>query len=157
MDSFTSMKEKLEQTGIYSVNTGSNIGVELRAYAEGLDSIFDNLAVMEREMFIDTAETYGITEREKFFVRERETYDLSNRRNTLKAQEQTKGEFTVDAFRNILVGYGLTDFEMTEECVARTLIISIRDALTDEEKSVIEERVKADFPAHLFVDVNYVT
>lgn len=154
-DSFASMKKKLEQSGIYNVGEGSNIRSELKAYAQGIDSLFEELAVMEREMFIDTAETYGISGRESFFGRERSGVDLEKRRNALKAQEMVKGEFTVDAFKNMLAGYGLSDFELTEECTARTVILNIKDKLTDTEKSVIAERVKADFPSHLFVEINY--
>ena len=62
MNSFESMKTKLEGTGLYDITAKSNIGAELLAYAEGLDSVFDMLEMMERELFIDTAEDFGIAE-----------------------------------------------------------------------------------------------
>ena len=65
MNSFDSMKTKLESTGLYKVTAKSNIRAELLAYAEGLNTEFDMLETMERELFIDTAENCGITEREK--------------------------------------------------------------------------------------------
>ncbi|MCD8025632.1 MAG: hypothetical protein LUF33_01500 [Clostridiales bacterium] len=65
MDSFTSMKSKLLPLGLYTIEDGSNLYAELKAYAAGLDSVFENLDTMLREYFIDTAQTYGITEREK--------------------------------------------------------------------------------------------
>ena len=66
MNSFDSMKTKLESTGLYKVTAKSNIRAELLAYAEGLNTEFDMLEAMERELFIDTAENCGITERERF-------------------------------------------------------------------------------------------
>ena len=66
MNSFDSMKTKLESTGLYKVTAKSNIRAELLAYAEGLNTEFDMLETMERELFIDTAENCGITERERF-------------------------------------------------------------------------------------------
>lgn len=61
MNSFDSMKTKLESTGLYKVTAKSNIRAELLAYAEGLNTEFDMLETMERELFIDTAENCGIT------------------------------------------------------------------------------------------------
>ena len=59
MNSFDSMKTKLESTGLYKVTAKSNIRAELLAYAEGLNTEFDMLETMERELFIDTAENCG--------------------------------------------------------------------------------------------------
>ena len=56
MNSFDSMKTKLESTGLYKVTAKSNIRAELLVYAEGLNTEFDMLETMERELFIDTAE-----------------------------------------------------------------------------------------------------
>ena len=56
MNSFDSMKTKLESTGLYKVTAKSNIRAELLAYAEGLNTEFDMLETMERELFIDTAD-----------------------------------------------------------------------------------------------------
>ena len=60
------MKTKLVGSGLYDITAKSNIGAELLAYAEGLDPVFDMLEMMERELFIDTAENFGIAERERF-------------------------------------------------------------------------------------------
>ena len=76
MNSFDSMKTKLESTGLYKVTAKSNIRAELLAYAEGLNTEFDMLETMERELFIDTAENCGITERERFVGKINADYPL---------------------------------------------------------------------------------
>lgn len=84
MNSFDSMKTKLESTGLYKVTAKSNIRAELLAYAEGLNTEFDMLETMERELFIDTAENCGITERERFVGKINADYPLEKRRKCLK-------------------------------------------------------------------------
>ena len=90
MNSFDSMKTKLESTGLYKVTAKSNIKAELLAYAEGLNTEFDMLETMERELFIDTAENCGITERERFVGKINADYPLEKRREMLKIMVQKK-------------------------------------------------------------------
>lgn len=157
MDSFTSMKSKLLPLGLYTIEDGSNLYAELKAYAAGLDSVFENLDTMLREYFIDTAQTYGITEREKLIGAQRDEYTLEKRREMLKNTEQTVGlACTCSAFVKILESYGLSDFTMTENFSEQTVSITVADSLSDEEKAWIEERAEADFPSHLKVEFTYV-
>lgn len=81
MNSFDSMKTKLESTGLYKVTAKSNIRAELLAYAEGLNTEFDMLETMERELFIDTAENCGITERKDLSVKSMPIIRLKNEGN----------------------------------------------------------------------------
>ena len=103
MNSFDSMKTKLECTGLYKVTAKSNIRAELLAYAEGLNTEFDMLEAMERELFIDTAENCGITERERFVGKINADYPLEKRREMLKISEQkVGGKCTPDDFKRIV-------------------------------------------------------
>lgn len=70
------------------------------AYAEGLNTEFDMLETMERELFIDTAENSGITERERFVGKINADYPLEKRREMLKISEQkVGGKCTPDDFK----------------------------------------------------------
>lgn len=157
MNSFESMKTKLEGTGLYDITAKSNIGAELLAYAEGLDPVFDMLEMMERELFIDTAEDFGIAERERFVGKVRDEYSLEKRRNMLKISEQkVGGKCTPDDFKRIVRGYGVENFTIAEAPTRNRVDIKISDTKTDAEKKLIEKRVKADFPLHLNVIISYV-
>ena len=92
MNSFDSMKTKLESTGLYKVTAKSNIRAELLVYAEGLNTEFDMLETMERELFIDTAENCGITERERFVGKINADYPLEKRREMLKYLSRRSAE-----------------------------------------------------------------
>lgn len=155
MSSFESMKTKLESTGIYSVTDTSNIKNELTAYAEGLDKVFDELKIMERECFIETAESYGISERERFVGVDRSGEALEKRRVLLETAEQLRGDCTVASFEKIMRGYGVENFNFSEHPTGNYIIINIYDNLTAEQKAVIKSRVNEDFPAHINVTVYF--
>lgn len=115
MSSYDSMKTKLEPVGLYSISEGSNISNELKAYAEGIDPLFEDLDVMTRECFIDTAETYGITQRENFTGKERSDYTLEQRREMLRLQEQNMGsKCNKAAFEDKMRSFGVYDFYFYE-------------------------------------------
>lgn len=156
MNSFDSMKTKLEGTGLYKITDGSNIKAELSAYAEGLNTGFDTLETMERELFIDTAESFGITERERFVGKVRDEYSLEKRRGMLKiAEQKVCGKCTPDDFKRIVRGYGVENVSFAEIPLRNRLTINISDSKTDAEKKLIEKRVGADFPLHLIVTISY--
>lgn len=157
MNSFDSMKTKLESTGLYKVTAKSNIRAELLAYAEGLNTEFDMLETMERELFIDTAENCGITERERFVGKINADYPLEKRREMLKISEQkVGGKCTPDDFNRIVRGYGVENFTISEAPTRNRVDIKISDTKTDAEKKLIEKRVNADFPLHLNAIISYV-
>ncbi len=158
MGSYDSMKTKLEPVGLYKVADGSNISNELKAYAEGIDTLFENLDVMTRECFIDTAETYGITQREIFTGKEKDNYTIEQRREMLRLQEQNMGnKCNMEAFSDRLRSFGVYDFYFNEGFSKNVLAIFINDTLSEATKKMIEEKVEAEFPAHLVVSVNYTS
>ena len=154
MSSYNSMKTKLVATGLYLDSDSSNTAEEIRAFAQGIDLLFDKLDEMTREYFICTAESYGITVREKFIGKERSEYSAEQRREMLLIQEQiigsgcSKGDFEL-----MLRGVGLSDFTITESFTTQALTVTINDTLEEATKQMIEKKILAEFPAHLDVTV----
>lgn len=155
MSSFESMKTKLESTGIYNVTDGSNIRKELITYADEIDRLFTELSEIERECFIETAQDYGLSERERFLGVDRSSQVVEKRRELLETAEQLRGNCTISNFENIVRGYGVESFEIIERPTGNLVILNIYDTFTDEQKSVIRSRVNEDFPAHINVTVYF--
>ena len=88
MSSYDSMKSKLAPLGVYTLAAGSEIDCELQAYGCGLDVLFDKLDEFEREAFIATAESYGLSEWERFLEKERAEQPTASRRALLLGYEQ---------------------------------------------------------------------
>lgn len=156
MSSFESMKTKLESTGIYNVTEDSNIRKELLAYSEGLNRVFDELSEMECECFIETAESYGLSERERFLGVDRSSLAVEKRRELLETAEQLCGDCTVEAFEKIVRGYGIENFQFYEHPTGNYMLIYVYDELTDEQKAVLKSRVNEDFPAHITVTIYFM-
>lgn len=158
MDSYTSMVKKLTDTKLYSVRTGGRTYAELKAFAAGLDLLFNELDEMLKEYFIDTAQSYGLTERERFTGAVRDDLSIEKRRELLKIREQTNEEFcTPEGFNKILEGYGLGGFELIENPQKNALTVKIYDALDEQNKAWVNKMIENDFPAHLAVTVDFAS
>lgn len=156
MDSYTSMKTKLNATGFYTVQEGTALSRELIAYSRGLSLLFNELKEMLRELFIHTAQTYGIENRERFVGKTRDEYTLEKRREMLIITESNIGTgCTLNDFTKMLNGYGLENFEFIENPTAFKLTIVIHDTLTDAQKNLVKQKVAQDFPLHLSVEIQY--
>lgn len=156
MNSYNSMKSKLDAIGLYNITEQSCISSELKAYACELDRLWSELDVMYRECFIETAETYGLAQRESLAGREKSGSSLEKRRDMLKLQQQMMGgECSLSSFERFLKSFGLNDFEISEEASSFKIAVAINDALTEEEKTEAEIKIAAEIPAHIALLVNY--
>lgn len=158
MNSLDSMTKKLENTKIYAVKPGGRNYAEIKAFSVGLDMIFNELDEMLREYYIDTAQSYGLTERERFTGAVRDDLRIEKRRELLKTREQTNEKFcTPEAFNKILQGYGLGGFELIENPQKNALTVKIYDALDEQNKAWVNKMIENDFPAHLAVTVDFAS
>lgn len=158
MNSLDSMTKKLENTKIYAVKPGGRNYAEIKAFSVGLDMIFNELDEMLREYYIDTAQSYGLTERERFTGAVRDDLSIEKRRELLKTREQTNEKFcTPEAFNKILQGYGLGGFELIENPQENALTVKIYDALDEQNKAWFNKMIENDFPAHLAVTVDFAS
>ena len=158
MNSLDSMTKKLENTKIYAVKPGGRNYAELKAFAAGLDLLFNELGEMLKEYFIDTAQSYGLTERERFTGAVRDDLSIEKRRKLLKIREQTNEEFcTPEGFNKILEGYGLGNFKITENPSQNALSVKISDSLSELNKVWVNKMIENDFPAHLEITVEFAS
>ena len=158
MNSLDSMTKKLENTKIYAVKPGGRNYAEIKAFSVGLDMIFNELDEMLREYYIDTAQSYGLTERERFTGAVRDDLSIEKRRELLKTREQTNEKFcTPEAFNKILQGYGLGGFELIENPQKNALTVKIYDALDEQNKAWVNKMIENDFPAPLAVTVDFAS
>ncbi len=156
MGSYDSMKSKLEPIGVYSLAPGDITDCELKAYACGLDPLFDKLEEFEREGFIATAESYGLSEREKFLDREKPGLTTARRRELLIALEQSLGmKATPSEFLEYLQNCGLEQVTISEYPTRQRLSVFIDDDLNAGQKRLIVKKTAAAAPAHLNVMIHF--
>ncbi len=156
-NSLNSMKSKLLETGIYKFSGSSNVENELKAYASELDRIFEKIDILERECFIDTAQTYGLSLRGNFLGYDRSDLTIEERRRMLNAAAQMQGYCTVDDFNLMLESYGIIEYKIVEHPSTNKLEVYVYDRLDDDKKGLIESRINEDFPIHLEVSAVFDT
>ena len=156
MKSLVSMKQKLEPLGLYDLSGSGEVECELKAYAEGLDTLFDTLDELQREYFIQTAESYGLSRRESFEIRERAELPVQERRDSLMYYERTVITGLTDSeFAEFLDRIGLTDYTLSVNHSRGSMNLSIADSKTDGEKALIEKQIRAEIPTHMRLDITY--
>ena len=156
MKSLVSMKHKLEPLGLYDLSGSGEVDCELKAYAEGLDTLFDTLDELQRENFIQTAESYGLSRRESFEIRERAELPVQERRDSLMYYERTVITGLTDSeFAEFLERIGLTDYTLTVNHSRGSMNLRIADSKTDGEKALIEKQIRAEIPTHMRLEISY--
>ena len=156
MKSLVSMKQKLEPLGLYDLSGSGEVDCELKAYAEGLDTLFDTLDELQRENFIQTAESFGLSRRESFEIRERAELPVQERRESLMYYERTVITGLTDSeFAEFLERIGLTDYTLSVNHSRGSMNLRIADSKTDGEKALIEKQIRAEIPTHMRLDITY--
>ena len=141
MTAYESMSTKLLQTGLYGIEQGGAVDCELKAYAVELDRIYTELDVLLREAFVSTAQTYGISEREKFIGKERTDLTLARRRELLMLREtRASGGHGSADLNQLIEALGVTDYTVTIVQRHCKITITVNDSLTDEQKADFEKQ-----------------
>ena len=151
MTAYESMTQKLRPTGLYTLADGSEVCSELRAYAVELDRLYTMLTELLREALIPTAETDGITERERYFGKPRSDLPLEQRRAILLTREGSQGGHSLDDLNALIASCGVTDCTVTVTQRRCKITIAVNDALTALQKADFEKAV------HGFVPVTFET
>ena len=156
MNSYESMKQKLRPLRLYHLAEGSAADCELKAYAAGLDPLFDALETYEREAFIGTAEDEGLRAREQFLDREKTGLSVEKRRALLLGAERAvSGDGTAAGFAQFLSDCGLENAYAREYPTHQRFTIYINDRLNEGEKSLVAKKVAREIPAHLTVTLYF--
>lgn len=154
MTSLESMIRKLAPLNIYDLSDTSCVYAELAAYAEALDAHRANLDEALRECFISSAESYGLTAREKIIGNERESYSTAERRQMLISRKCIcDNDFTPAAFDRLIKGLGAESYTMTEMPSDFILTITLNGVFETVDEAWIENQIKLLMPAHLGVFV----
>lgn len=147
---FQKLQSKLRPLNLYLLSGTTLVDAELKAYAAGIDILNEKLEVLEREAFIATATTYGITERERITGGIKTGIDINNRRDMLIYRFSiTVNDFSKANIEKALRACGL-DTTIIEKLDGATIHIDCKGLLDhfDTEQDAIEA-AQSFLPAHL--------
>ena len=148
------MKDMLSPLGIYSLDDDSLVMCELRLYASQLEKIHEKLATMLKEIFINTAQDYGIEKTEELFESVRPDLPIEERRNRIRLYLTLNNtNFSRNDIENQLRLAGVFNSfaeDSQNECILFPELIAINDMVDVSKKLNIIESI---VPAHLEPDV----
>lgn len=149
---YNSMRDALKPLGLYSFDS-TNVSNELLAYAVAIDELNNMLCGMLRECFIDTAEDFGLSQRERVIGAVRDDLSIDKRRNMLKLRESISlSSFTPSEIKKSLDSFGLT-YAIYEFPTLYTVVVDSTGEYTSAQKAWIRSQVEKIMPAHLQVQV----
>jgi hypothetical protein len=155
MNVLDSMIKKLTPLGIYEFGN-TMVKKELEVYAQELQSIRDDLDTIHSETFIQTAQLYGLTEREKIYSKSSPELPLQTRRTMLLKRYATneKGA-SLSAISDYAASLGAT--VTVTEYIPYTLVVVdvVGSVFTEEMQDFIKEQMISIMPAHLLVEVYF--
>ncbi len=156
MSSLNSMKQKLRPLGFYDLNDDTIISAELSAYAVVLDEINATLAEIERECFVNTAESYGLGMRERMLGPEQTNKPVDERRNQLLYRSAiTANDFTKSSLERALLVAGL-DGSIVEYPDQNSVHINCSGLTNGSLDKVAAQKMVEEFlPAHLECVFNF--
>lgn len=158
MNSFLSIKRKLKPLNLYNLDEENIINAELSAYARAFDMINDEIASLENECFISTAEGYGLDLREKLFGYIRAGLSNEKRREMLIYRRSvTSNNFNKGKLEEALMSSGI-EATITEDFGNNTISVNCTDIFDTLKTQEDAKKAAEEFlPAHLEVAFNFNT
>ena len=154
MTAFQSLFNKLSASGLYNLQEGTKEYAELMAYAEGLKLIYEDLDILLREYFVQTAEGFGLENYEEMMQVCNIDQSLSGRRNSIMSMLQiSNSDNRLKDFDKIL---GIYNIHGTFSDEPGKVIFDCTDSLTSTLKESITEHMKRFCPANTTLQFNTV-
>ena len=144
------MKNKLKPLSIYSLNDDTLIMAELSAYAEEFDRLYNLLLELERECFIKTATSYGLSSRERPYTSPRADLSFDDRRKMLLYRMSiTSSDFNKESMESALLAAGINGYiiETPNEFKIEINALELFDTMVTENEAVLA--AEQFLPAHL--------
>lgn len=150
MSSLNSIKQTLRPLGFYNLNENTLINAELSAYAMVLDEISLQLSEIERERFISTAESYGLSMRELIFTTEQNEKTTQERRAVLLYRTAiTPNDFNESSIKRAMEIAGVTGYIIEDPSNSTVYINCLELADSSPDKETIKSMISEFLPAHL--------
>lgn len=148
-----SLIKALSSVGLYDLSEGTLVRCELEVYSEALEELRTELETMLRECFLSTAETYGLSRRERIWGKVRDDLPEDMRRQMLILRKSFGfDDFTPEGVGKVLGFLGVKG-EIYEYPSLSRMVVDLRnESFTQGERSFILSQIKAVLPAHLEID-----
>lgn len=155
MTAYESVKEKMSAVSIYSFEENGLIEAEIKAYAAGLQKLYDGVDELLRECFVQTAENYGLEQLETMTRTYMSGDGIENRREKLMNRLQINPSIIgKDALEKQVASLGLK-CDITENAEESKVYVDILTEVADDKKEFLREELMRFTPLHLIMYVTF--
>ena len=156
-DPLAAMRRRLRETGVYKADGTTLVDAELAAYQAGLQPVLEAYETLWRELFVRTAETYGLENKEHLVECSKGNISLARRRAMLLHHLSVgESDFTVEALESALACVGITATieEVPEEGKLSVVVTDLSEMAepTEENAAAMAERF---LPVHLTAEFDF--
>jgi len=150
------LRNLISPLGIYRTEGGVS-GAEISAFGRGLDGAHEVLSELERELFLSTAESYGLINYEKLLPLKPAYRTIEERRNALMGLIRMDGaSFTLEAINRTLCGCGIAA-EASESEKPMTVVVSFPGTRgIPENFEQLQAAIEQIIPCHLGIEYYFV-
>lgn len=149
------LKSSLKPLGIYDLNTGIGSS-ELEVQGMACDELFDQLELVEREMVLPTAESFGLEAYSAVFPYNPVAEEPGDRREALMSLMTVDWwSFTCEAILRAVSGCGL-DVLVSEDSDSGIAVEFPGVRGIPNEFEALKTRIEMLLPCHVGVTYNYV-
>lgn len=146
----------LSPLGIYGLSENSRTYRELLSYSKEFDLLQSESDLLLRELFIATAETYGLSSPERIYTAPDESVGLAERRRRLLNRFNIgDGSFTPEAIGSAVKDFGAESFQITEYPSRYSIVVEISGDYSNAGIDFIKKEIKKIMPAHLNTEVYF--
>lgn len=155
MTAYESIKNKLDTIGVYSIEQDGLINAETKAYAAGLQPLYDEAEELLKEGFIQTAESSGLEQLEFMTRSYLSGGSLEERRSRLiKRLSISPGEAGLQRLIMQAESMGL-ECSITEDVTMSKLYLDVTTEVSDDEKAFLQAELLRFKPLHLLMYVTF--
>ena len=149
-DPLAAMRRRLRETGVYKADGTTLVDAELAAYQAGLQPVLEAYETLWRELFVRTAETYGLENKEHLVECSKGNISLARRRAMLLHH------LSVGELESALACVGITATieEVPEEGKLSVVVTDLSEMAepTEENAAAMAERF---LPVHLTAEFDF--
>ncbi len=147
---FNDLSNKLRNSGIYDNDSESVVYALLYSFSEALGRILDELNLVYREMFVQTARTDGLSEYMNLVSVIFPDDSIAGKRKSIITALSFNNENGADMIRSNFSDLYNIDADVSEG--SGSVIVTVNQNLTSEQENLIREHMSSMMPVTTTLD-----
>ncbi len=156
MSTLSDLVKILQPLNLYSLTKSSNVYRELSVYGKEFDRLKADFDEFLRECFVQTAETYGLSNIEHIYMNPTTELDAETRRQRILDRLLINdSDYTLQAVSKAIKCFGTESFDIIEFPNRNQVVVEIFGEYTQAQEEYIVTEITKLLPADNVFQVNF--